>query len=72
MAPRVLPHRAQKARLDQSDDRKVAGGPPWPHQVTASLGNSTQLTVRAPLCRWHILHEQVCGFSAGPTAVKRT
>ena len=71
MAPSVLPQRGQKARLDQSEERQVAGGPPGPVQATASLGNSTQAAVKAPVWRWHMRQEQVCGFRGGPLASKR-
>ncbi len=71
MAPTVLPHVGQKARDDQSDERQVAGGPPRPVQFSAERGNSTHATVSAPEWRRHRLHEQVCGFCAGPVAVKR-
>jgi hypothetical protein len=57
-APRELPHTAQNARLDASDDLNVLGAPPGPVQVTRSRGNSTQVAVKAPLWRWHILQEQ--------------
>lgn len=70
-APIVLPHCGQKAREDQSEDRHVAGAPPGPVHVTWSAGNSTQATVSAPECRWHILQEQLCGLSAGAMAAKR-
>jgi len=48
MAPSVLPQLGQKARLENADERQVAGGPPLPTHRTLSLGNSTQAWVRAP------------------------
>ena len=70
-APMVEPHVGQNARLDVPEDRQRAGAPPGPVQRTASLGNSTHATVNAPEWRWHIVQEQVCGNSAGPTASNR-
>lgn len=72
MAPRELPQARQKARLEESEDLKVAGAPAGPVQCTWALGNSTQARVRAPLWRWHNGHEQVWGLLAGPRASKRT
>ncbi|KFC75598.1 hypothetical protein FG93_00619 [Bosea sp. LC85] len=71
-APMQLPQAGQKARLEWSDERKSDGAPPGPVQVIAPLGNSTQATVNAPVWRWHMVQEHVCGFSAGPLASKRT
>jgi hypothetical protein len=68
----LLPHVEQKARLEKSDERHVAGIPADPVHVTASFGNSTQAAVRLPVCCWHIRHEQVCGFSGSPTASNLT
>jgi hypothetical protein len=71
MAPMELPQTLQKARLDQSEDRQVVGAPPGPIHSTLALGNSTHATVNAPVWRWHILQEQVCGFDTGAVATKR-
>lgn len=68
IAPILLPHIEQKARLEKSDERHVAGVPAGPVQLTASFGNSTQAVVRLPVWCWHIRQEQVCGFSSTPTA----
>ena len=70
-APMVEPQVGQNARLDFSEDRHNAGAPPGPVQRTASLGNSTHATVKAPEWRWHIVQEHVWGNSAGPTASNR-
>jgi hypothetical protein len=70
IAPIVEPQVAQKARLEKSDDRKVAGRSPV--HLTLGAGNSTQTVVKEPEWRWHILHEQVWGLSAGATASNRT
>ena len=71
MAPSEEPHVLQKARDEISDERQVEGSPEGPIQRTASRGNSTQLAVRLPVWRWHILQEQVCGLAAGASASKR-
>jgi hypothetical protein len=68
MAPTVLPHTGQKARLEVFEDCQVDGAPPGPVQATSSLANSTQATASPPEWRWHILHEQPCGLNAGPLA----
>lgn len=65
-APIELPQTGQKARDDRSEDRQTAGAPPGPVHSTAARGTSTQATVRLPVCRWHIRHEQVCGISTAP------
>lgn len=51
IAPKVLPHTEQKARLEPSDERYVEGAPPGPTQDTEAFGNSTQTRVTAPLWR---------------------
>jgi hypothetical protein len=71
MAPIELPQALQKARLDQPEDRQVVGAPLGPFHSTLSFRNSTQATVNAPVWRWHILQEQVCGFDTGAVATKR-
>lgn len=71
IAPTVLPQTGQNARHDFPDDRHVAGAPPAPVHSTAPRGNSTQATVSAPLWRWHILQEQVCGQPGEPVARNR-
>jgi hypothetical protein len=59
IAPSVLPHRAQKARLERSEDRHTAGAPASPTHSTAGAGYSTQPSVKAPECRRQISQEQV-------------
>jgi hypothetical protein len=59
IAPIELPQTGQKARLERGEDRHVAGLPPGPIHETLSRGNSTHAAVSAPVCRWHILQEQV-------------
>jgi hypothetical protein len=71
MAPSVDPHTGRKPRLKIPEERHGAGAPPGPVHATDAFGNSAQAVVSAPQWRWHILHEQVCGFSAGPFARKR-
>lgn len=71
IAPTELPQMGQKARLERGEDRHMAGVPPGPIHKTRSRGNSTHAAVSAPVCRWHILQEQVCGFDVGPIARKR-
>jgi hypothetical protein len=55
------PHVGQKPRRAVSDDRKKAGSPPGPSNVTDSLGKSTQATTGAPDHCWHIRQLQKCG-----------
>jgi hypothetical protein len=67
IAPIVDPHVPQKARDEPFEERHVAGFPPSPVQVTRSSGTSIHTCVKLPECRWHILQEQLCGNSIGPT-----
>lgn len=51
IAPIVLPHLEQKARLELFDERKVVGSLTLPIQRMADFGNSTHATVSAPEVR---------------------
>ena len=59
IAPIVLPHLLQKARLEKSEERQVAGVPPGPVHCTLSRGNSTHDSVSDPEWRWQSLQEHV-------------
>jgi hypothetical protein len=71
MAPMVLPHVLQKARLEYEDVRQVEGLPPGPTHSTLCAGNSTQVSVRAPECRRQLSHEHVCGLPGSEVARNR-
>jgi len=68
IAPMVLPHVLQKARLEYEEDRQIEGLPPGPTHSTFCAGNSTHVRVSEPECLRQLSHEHVCGFPGSPVA----